>query len=90
MFNLSSFERKTVILAADIVGYSRMMDEDHSVALDALRNVRDGIVEPCIAAGDGVVIKRLGDGWLAAFDGCSDACASALKIQYLLADEGAP
>ncbi len=67
-----------------------MMDADHRVALVVLRNVRDGIVEPCIAAGGGVVIKRLGDGWLAAFDGCSDACASALKIQELLADDGAP
>nr|WP_299694852.1 adenylate/guanylate cyclase domain-containing protein [uncultured Tateyamaria sp.] len=87
-FQLGSSELETVILAADIVGYSRMMDEDHSVALDALRNVRDCIVEPCIAAGGGVVIKRLGDGWLAAFDGCSDACASALKIQDLLANDG--
>ncbi len=67
-----------------------MMDADHSVALDALRNVRDDIVEPCIAAGGGVVVKRLGDGWLTAFDGCSDACASALKIQNLIADDGAP
>lgn len=67
-----------------------MMDADHSAALEALRNVRDNIVEPCIAAGGGVVVKRLGDGWLAAFDGCSDACASALKIQDQLADEGTP
>lgn len=89
-FQLSSSEQKTVILAADIVGYSRMMDEDHSVALDALRNVRDCIVEPSIADGGGVVIKRLGDGWLAAFDECSDACASAFKIQDLLADDGTP
>ena len=89
-FQLSSSEQKTVILAADIVGYSRMMDADHSAALEVLRNVRDTIVEPCIAAGGGVVVKRLGDGWLAAFDGCTDACASALKIQDQLADEGAP
>jgi len=86
-FQLSSAEHKTVILAADIVGYSRMMDADHSAALEALRNVRDNIVEPCIAAAGGVVVKRLGDGWLAAFDGCSDACASALKIQEKLAYE---
>jgi adenylate cyclase len=89
-FLLSSSEQKTVILAADIVGYSRMMDVDHGATLEALRNVRDTIVEPCIAAGGGTIVKRLGDGWLAAFDGCSDACASAIKIQELLADVGAP
>lgn len=89
-FRLSSSKQKAVILAADIVGYSRMMDADHGAALEALRNVRDNIVEPCIAAGGGMVVKRLGDGWLAAFDECSDACSSALKIQDLLADEGAP
>lgn len=89
-FQVSSSEQKTVILAADIVGYSRMMEVDHGATLEALRNVRDTIVEPCIAAGGGTIIKRLGDGWLAAFDGCSDACASAIKIQDLLADDGAP
>ena len=87
---MSSSERKTVILAADVVGYSQMMDEDHEIALKALRDVRDSVIEPCISTGGGVVVKRLGDGWLAAFEAGSDACASALRIQELLAFDGAP
>lgn len=90
MFQLIYSERRTVILAADVVGYSRMMDEDHEVALDDLRHVRDTIVEPCIAASGGLVVKRLGDGWLAAFEACSDACASALRIQELLSANSNP
>lgn len=67
-----------------------MMDDDHEVALKALRAVRDSVIEPCIATGGGVVVKRLGDGWLAAFEAGADACASALKIQQLIAFDGAP
>lgn len=67
-----------------------MMDKDHESALKALRGVRDSVIEPCISKGGGVVVKRLGDGWLAAFEAGADACASALKIQELLAFDGAP
>ncbi len=87
---LKSSEQKSVILVADVVGYSQMMDENHEVALEALGDVRDRVIEPCIAAGGGVVVKRLGDGWLAAFEAGSDACTSALKIQEMLAIDGAP
>ncbi|MEM7733897.1 MAG: adenylate/guanylate cyclase domain-containing protein [Pseudomonadota bacterium] len=74
-------------MAADVVGYSRMMNEDHNRALDALRAVRDKIIEPSIAKSGGTVVKRLGDGWLAAFDAGTDACASALDIQKQLASD---
>lgn len=67
-----------------------MMDEDHETALETLRDVRDSVIEPCIATGGGVVVKRLGDGWLAAFDAGINAYASALKIQKHLAANGAP
>lgn len=89
-FLLSSLARKSVVLAADVVGYSRMMNENHEQALEALRSVRDNIIEPCIATGGGTVVKRLGDGWLAAFDTGADACGSALGIQKQLAFDGAP
>ena len=67
-----------------------MMDENHEIALETLREVRDSVIEPCISNCGGVVVKRLGDGWLAAFETGPDACGSALKIQKLLAIDGAP
>lgn len=66
------------------------MNEDHEQALKALRSIRDKIVEPSIAAGGGRVVKRLGDGWLSAFDTCADACASALSIQEQLESDDTP
>ncbi|WP_279285296.1 adenylate/guanylate cyclase domain-containing protein [Litoreibacter roseus] len=89
-FQLSTPERKSVILAADVVGYSQMMDENHQTALEALRDARDSVIEPCISSGGGEIVKRLGDGWLAAFDAGEEACASALEIQKQLTFDGAP
>ena len=63
------------ILAADIVGYSRLMGVDEVGTLTALKSHRREIVDPTIAAHKGQIVKTTGDGiWLSlgARCGCSD------------------
>ncbi len=52
------------ILAADVVGYSRLMGEDDAGTLDALRTHREELIEPKIAEHEGRVVKLMGDGSL--------------------------
>lgn len=73
--------RLVSILAADVVGYSRMMHEDHARTLFELRRIRDELVEPSIVRHHGGVVKRLGDGWLASFDRAAEAVRCAAAIQ---------
>ena len=54
--------RLAAILAADVVGYSRLMGEDEAGTLARLKAVRKELAEPEIAAHRGRVIKLMGDG----------------------------
>ena len=55
-------ERRLVaILAADVVGYSRLMGEDEAGTVTRLKAVREGIVEPLVAKHNGRVVKLMGD-----------------------------
>lgn len=65
--------RLAAILAADVVGYSRLMGEDEAGTLAALRQFRADLFEPTIAAYQGEIVKSMGDGWLVAFDSAADA-----------------
>jgi adenylate cyclase len=76
--------RLAAILAADVVGYSKLMGEDEAGTLSALRQLRDDILEPAVEANSGRVVKRLGDGWLVDFQSAKDAVACAIIIQELL------
>jgi len=61
-------ERKlTTILAADVVGYSRLMGEDEAGTLARLKSLRKDLVQPKITAGRGRIVKFMGDGLLAEF-----------------------
>ncbi len=59
--------RLAAIMAADVVGYSKMMAADETATLAAFGELRHQIFEPLIASHRGEVIKRLGDGWLVEF-----------------------
>ena len=48
-------------LAADVVSCSRLMGEDQSRTLDALRQIRHDLFEPVVAGHNGTVLKRMGD-----------------------------
>lgn len=78
--------RLSAILAADVVGYSRLLGEDETSTLSALREVRQDIFDPLASRFNGEIIKRMGDGWIVEFHSISDAAMCALTIQEKLAD----
>ena len=69
------------ILAADVVGSSRLMAEDEAAALAALDGLRRGVLEPRIAAHGGRLFKAMGDGFLAEFPSAVEALRCALAVQ---------
>ena len=73
--------RLAAILAADVVGYSRLIAEDEARTLDALRALRRELFEPLVGEHRGEVVKRMGDGWLVSFGSVVDAAQCAIQVQ---------
>jgi adenylate cyclase len=73
--------RLAAIMAADIVGYSRLMGADEVGTLQELRAQRRSVIDPGIAARHGRIVKTTGDGVLAEFPSAVDAVACAIAIQ---------
>src|SRR5260370_41426988 len=77
--------RLAAILAADVVGYSRLMGADEVGTLRALRACRRELIDPTIAARRGRIVKTTGDGMLADFPSAVDAVACAISVQQAAA-----
>lgn len=73
--------RLAAILAADVVGYSRMMAADERATLAALKRHRQSVFEPALASHNGRLVKLMGDGALVQFDSVVDAVDCALALQ---------
>ena len=73
--------RLAAILAADVVGYSRLIEADEAGTRVRLRAVLSELIEPGLAAGGGRIFKTIGDGLLAEFASAVDAVRSALDLQ---------
>ena len=73
--------RLTTILAADVVGYSRLMETDEAGTLAALKSHRKELIDPKVAEHHGRIVKLMGDGALVEFASVVDAVASAVAIQ---------
>jgi adenylate cyclase len=69
------------VLAADVVGYSRLMGADEVGTLAALKRHREIVFDPAIAAHSGRVVKLMGDGTLVEFGSVVDAVNCALAVQ---------
>ena len=69
------------VLAADICNYTRLMQEDASATLQALRRLRAELFGPAVASRRGRIIKNMGDGWIVLFTSAADAAACAMAIQ---------
>ena len=69
------------ILAADVVGYSRLASADEDRTLARLRALRSDLVDPTIDVHRGRVVKRTGDGILAEFRSVVDAVRCAIEVQ---------
>lgn len=73
--------RLTAILAADVVGYSRMMHDDEETTHARLTALMADAVKPTIAAHDGRIVKTTGDGLLAEFPSAVEAVRAAVLFQ---------
>lgn len=78
--------RLTAILAADVVGYSRLMGEDEVGTLEGLKSCRRELIDPEIKKHHGRMIKLMGDGALVEFASVVDAVQCAAVIQRRMAD----
>ncbi len=82
--------RLAAILAADVVGYSRMMGADEAGTLSALRRHRETVFDPAVAGHKGRIVKLIGDGTLVEFTSVVDAVKCALAIQRAVKAEAHP
>jgi len=69
------------ILAADVVGYSRLAGADEDRTLSRLRGLRTDLIDPAVAAHHGRIVKRTGDGSLIEFRSVVDAVRCAIEVQ---------
>jgi TolB-like protein/class 3 adenylate cyclase len=81
--------RLTTILAADVVGYSRLMAADEAGTLTSLKALRRELIEPKTAEHHGRVVKLMGDGTLMEFGSVVDAVTFAVDVQRAMAQRNA-
>ena len=79
----------TVILSADIVGYSGLMERDEAGTLSRLKENRAKLFDPRVAAHGGRIFKLMGDGVLIEFSSAASAVTCALEIQKAMEAEEA-
>jgi TolB-like protein/class 3 adenylate cyclase len=77
--------RLAAILAADVVGYSRLMEQDEAGTLAALKQRRKDILDPLVAQHRGRIVKVMGDGVLVEFASAVDAVECAIDLQRKMA-----
>jgi adenylate cyclase len=73
--------RLAAILAADVVGFSSMMEKDEEGTAGRIRALRAAVIEPALSRHNGRLVKTTGDGFLAEFASPVEAVRSALAIQ---------
>ena len=77
------------ILAADVVGFSRLTGTDEDRTLARLRALRSDLIDPTIAVHHGRVVKRTGDGAIVEFRSVVDAVRCAVEIQNAMVERNA-
>jgi adenylate cyclase len=84
--DVPSVERRlAAVLAADVVGYSRLMEVDEAGTLARLKSVRVELIDPAIAKCKGRIIKTTGDGMLVEFQSVTEALRCAVDFQERMA-----
>ena len=81
--------RLAAVLAADMVGYSRLMEVDEAGTLARLKTHRLELIDPSIAKNRGRIIKTTGDGMLVEFHSVVDAVTCAAEVQRRMARRNA-
>ena len=82
--------RLAAILAADVVGFSRLVGADEAGTLARLRALRHDVIDPAIGRHSGRLFKAMGDGFLAEFSSAVEAVSCAQAIQQGNAGGGLP
>jgi adenylate cyclase len=85
MSNAPIQRRLVAILAADVVGYSRLMEQDETATLTDMKVRWSEVVEPLVARHQGRIFKRIGDGMLVEFGSAVAAVECAVELQKAMA-----
>ena len=83
---MAAIRRLAAILAADVVGYSRLVGMDEEGTLAALKELRRNVVDPKINDHHGRIFKTTGDGLLVEFASVGDAVRCAVEMQRGVAE----
>jgi adenylate cyclase len=86
---MAETRRLAAILAADVVGFSRMAGADEDRTLARLRSLRSDLIDPTISVHNGRVFKRTGDGILIEFRSVVDAVRCAIEVQNGMVERNA-
>ena len=86
---MTESRKLAAILAADVVGFSRLAGADEDRTLARLRALRSDLVDPTIAVHNGRVVKRTGDGVFVEFRSVVDAVRCGIEIQNLMVERNA-
>src|SRR5271157_3379740 len=86
---MAESRKLAAILAADVVGFSRLTGADEDRTLARLRALRSDLIEPTIAVYNGRVVKRTGDGALVEFRSVVDAVRCAIEVQNAMVERNA-
>jgi adenylate cyclase len=86
---MASTRRLTAILAADVAGYSRLMEADEEGTHERLKTHFEQLINPKVAGHRGRIVKTAGDGMLAEFASVVDAMRCAAEIQRAMVDRDA-
>ena len=86
---MAESRKLAAILAADVVGFSRLTGADEERTLARLRALRSDLIDPRIAVHRGRVVKRTGDGALVEFRSVVDAVRCAIEVQNGMVERNA-
>jgi adenylate cyclase len=86
---MAESRKLAAILAADVVGFSRLAGTDEDRTLARLRALRSDLLDPTIAVHNGRVVKRTGDGALVEFRSVVDAVRCAIEVQNAMVERNA-
>ena len=86
---MAETRKLAAILAADVVGYSRLAGADEERTLARLRALRSDLIDPTIAVHHGRIVKRTGDGVLIEFRSVVDAVRCAIEVQNGMVERNA-
>src|SRR5205823_14655027 len=86
---MTETRKLAAILAADVVGFSRLTGADEDRTLARLRSLRSDLIDPTIAVHKGRVVKRTGDGSIVEFRSVVDAVRCAVEMQNAMIERNA-